>query len=41
MSLTRGRDRCVVEGRATASMLLAVAVLGYPDLLIIEAIDAA
>jgi hypothetical protein len=41
MSLTWGRDRCVVEGRFTATMLLAIAVLGYADLLVIEAIDAA
>jgi hypothetical protein len=41
ISLTWGGNRWVVEGRVTATMLLAIAVLGYPDLLVIEAIDAA
>jgi hypothetical protein len=41
MSLTWGVNRCVVEGRVTATLLLAIAVLGYPGLLVIEAIDGA
>lgn len=41
INLTWGGNRCVVEGRVNATMLLAIAVLGYPDLLVIETIDAA
>jgi hypothetical protein len=41
ISLTRGRDSCIVEGEGTMVMLLAVAVSGYSDLLVIAAIDAA
>jgi hypothetical protein len=41
IGLTWGRDCCVVEGKLTVAMLLAVAVSGYYELPVIEVIDAA